>query len=251
MPIHNPKFTQLAEVTKLVSRLRVPVSPKHRKLSNPEGPEGRLKILRATLTALLKYERIEVYRSRGDEVRGYVERLISDSIRYGDCHKETMDMANYWIEEKNIIHKLFKVLVPRFESMTCSYTKFYAVPGEDPSNWAIPRSVLELRGNPFPPLVQNTVDNKLLIQNVLLDEAKKEYRAQKYAEIANKLEAESTGQKEVESSETTSTSNPVNEAKSSADNTSSSDNDYSSVVIEKSTENAKEDLNAEIPSKLK
>lgn len=51
------------------------------------------------------------------------------------------------------------------------------------------RSVIELRGNPFPPLIKSGIDNKLLIQNVLLEEAKKEFRTAKYAEIAMDLEA--------------------------------------------------------------
>lgn len=123
---------------------------------------------------------------------GYAECLISDAIRHGDTHKETMEMANYWIEDKTLVHKLFKVLAPRFQNTTTSYTRMLSAPipqatAEDTSiNF---RSVLELRGNPFPPLVQNTAHNRLLIHNVLLDEAKKEFRAQKYSEIAQQLES--------------------------------------------------------------
>uniref|UniRef100_A0A8D8V5M2 Large ribosomal subunit protein bL17m n=1 Tax=Cacopsylla melanoneura TaxID=428564 RepID=A0A8D8V5M2_9HEMI len=181
-----------AEVTKLVSRLRVPILAKHRRLRNPEGPQGRVKKIRAIVTALFKYERIEVYHYDGDEARGYAERLISDAIRHGDTHQETMEMADYWIEEKNLVHKLFKVLVPRFQNTSTSYTRSLnaPIPHATPES-SLPyfRSVIELRGNPFPPLVPNPVDNRLLIQNVLLDEAKKEYRAAKYAEIAQDLES--------------------------------------------------------------
>jgi len=45
-------------------------------MATPEGPAGRLKALRATVTALLKYERIELYYNRADEARGYAERVI-------------------------------------------------------------------------------------------------------------------------------------------------------------------------------
>lgn len=49
---------------------------KHRRLRNAEGPAGRIKKIQKTLTALLKYERLEVNYNRADETRGYVE-LVS------------------------------------------------------------------------------------------------------------------------------------------------------------------------------
>jgi large subunit ribosomal protein L17 len=64
-----------ADVTKLMSRLRIKYSPVKRRLKNIEGPEGRLKKIRKTLTALIKYERIELNYNRADETRGYVERV--------------------------------------------------------------------------------------------------------------------------------------------------------------------------------
>lgn len=64
-----------AEVTKLMSQLRVFVRPRHRNLKNPKGPEGRINKLRQTVTALVKYERIEVTTNRGHEARGYAERV--------------------------------------------------------------------------------------------------------------------------------------------------------------------------------
>ena len=50
------------------------------------------------------------------------------------------------------------------------------------------RAVLELRGNPYPPLFFSQTPEKNLLHNILLDEAKKEYRKEKYAEMAKKLE---------------------------------------------------------------
>jgi large subunit ribosomal protein L17 len=64
-----------ADVTKLMSRLRIKYKPVRRKLKNIEGPEGRLKKIQKTLTALIKYERIELNFNRADETRGYVERV--------------------------------------------------------------------------------------------------------------------------------------------------------------------------------
>lgn len=64
-----------AELSKLVSALKIAVKPKPRGFSNPEGPAGRLRKLRATVTALIKYERIELNYPRADEARGYAERV--------------------------------------------------------------------------------------------------------------------------------------------------------------------------------
>lgn len=64
-----------ADVAKLVSKLRIKVNPKYRKLSGPEGPEGRLNKLRKTVTALVKYERLELNYQRADEARQYAERV--------------------------------------------------------------------------------------------------------------------------------------------------------------------------------
>lgn len=64
-----------ADVTKLVSKLRIKVKPEHRRLRNPKGPEGRIDRLRKTVTGLIKFERIELNLSRGDEARQYAERV--------------------------------------------------------------------------------------------------------------------------------------------------------------------------------
>lgn len=42
-------------------------------------------------------------------------------------------------------------------------------------------------GNPFPPICTQRVDNRNFIHNVLLDEAKKAYRAEKYEQITKSL----------------------------------------------------------------
>ncbi|XP_050071171.1 39S ribosomal protein L17, mitochondrial [Anopheles maculipalpis] len=178
-----------AEVTKLMSQLRVAIRPRHRNLKNSDGPEGRLNKLRKTVTALVKHERIELNYQRADEARGYAERLISDAIRHGDCHKPTMEMADYWLLEKQLVHKLFKVLVPRFEEYKVSATRMYKAPKEYPG-WYRKRAVLELRGNPYPSLLSNQTNNRNLLHNVLMDEAKKDYRREKYAELAAQIGSE-------------------------------------------------------------
>jgi large subunit ribosomal protein L17 len=97
-----------------------------------------------------------------------------------------MEMADFWLLEKQLVHKLFKVLAPRYENFNVSYTKMFKAPREYPGHYR-KQAVLELRGNPYPPLFYDASQNRNLIHNVLLDEARKQYRKEKYAEIADKL----------------------------------------------------------------
>ncbi|XP_011637734.1 39S ribosomal protein L17, mitochondrial [Pogonomyrmex barbatus] len=174
-----------ANVEKLVSKLKYNVKPR-RQFKNPDGPEGRLHKLRKTLTALIKYERLELNYPKADETRGYVDQLIFEAIRHGPTHKETMDMANFWIIEKQLIHKLFKVLVPRYQNYTTSFTKLHKAPNVYPIGH-YQRAILELRGNIYPKLEQFNPYERNLLHNILLDAAKKEYRMEKYKEIADNI----------------------------------------------------------------
>lgn len=64
-----------ASVNNLVSQLKFKIQPVARKLRNVDGPAGRIRKIQKTLTALIKYERIELYYNRADEVRGYADRV--------------------------------------------------------------------------------------------------------------------------------------------------------------------------------
>lgn len=64
-----------AEVAKLMSQLRVAIPARPRRLKGYDGPEGRLRKLRKTVTALFKHERIELNFDRAHEARGYAERV--------------------------------------------------------------------------------------------------------------------------------------------------------------------------------
>ena len=74
-PYPTRPVLRYAELSKVVSRLKIPVHWHVKKLRNPQGPEGRLIKLRQTVTALFKYERIELSYYRADEARGYAERV--------------------------------------------------------------------------------------------------------------------------------------------------------------------------------
>ncbi|XP_042865074.1 39S ribosomal protein L17, mitochondrial-like [Penaeus japonicus] len=169
-----------AEIRKLIPALRVAIQPKHRKFGNPKGPEGRLLKMRATVTDLVKNERIELNYNRADEARGYAERLIAEAIKYGDCHRPTMEMASYWLEEKQLVHKLFKVLVPRLKDTRESYTRIHKAPNVYPGPF-LEKAVLELRGNPFPPLEEKNKSTRNWLHNILLEEARRERTQKKHA----------------------------------------------------------------------
>ena len=52
--------------------------------------------------------------------------------QYSFRHVGTMEMADYWILEKDLIPKLFKVIVPRFKNSYGPYTQFFKLPIEYP-----------------------------------------------------------------------------------------------------------------------
>ncbi|KRZ13051.1 39S ribosomal protein L17, mitochondrial [Trichinella zimbabwensis] len=187
--------------------IKVPVSKEKIKLGHKfvKTGEGRCYILRAALTSLFRDERIELSKYTALAVRPYAERvsrmfvvrdlvflesailelkLIQLAIEYGDCHKPTMETCDYWIEEKELIHKLFKDLVPRFENCKSSYTLLHRLPDKyeklDNNTWKFTAPfILELKGNPYPPVLerQHLHENSLL--NVLLREAGKKFYSER------------------------------------------------------------------------
>ena len=118
--------------------------------------------------------------------------LCQEAVTHGDQHIPTMELANWWLTDKSLVHKLFKVLAPRLKDCTSSYTRVLTapmiyVPEGGPHQNGSRRVVVELRGNPFPPLnYSNSQPNKGLIHNVLLSEARREARLKKEYDL-NKL----------------------------------------------------------------
>ncbi|KAJ8005253.1 hypothetical protein DPEC_G00144720 [Dallia pectoralis] len=130
------------------------------------NPESRIHMLRNILTGLVKHERIETTEARADEVRFYAEKLI-DYAKKGDTDTKAMKMANFWLTEKDLIPKLFKVLAPRFEAQAESYTRLARIPRRENLDKAA-MAVLEYKGNPFPPLQKAKRENELTLINQLL-----------------------------------------------------------------------------------
>ena len=105
--------------------------------------------------------------------------MIQQAIQNGDRHQETMDVADYWLLEKDLIPKLFQVLAPRYQNYSTSFTKIYRMPPTYPGLDA-PQAVLELRGNPWPPMVTGSIESdrrkKHFLPNILLDAARLDFQ---------------------------------------------------------------------------
>lgn len=144
------------------------------------GPESRIHMLRNILTGLVRHERIETTYGRSDEVRFYAEKLI-DYAKRGDTDEKAMKMASFWLTEKDLIPKLFKVLAPRFETQTNGYTRMARLPNRNNLDRA-KMAVLEYKGNPFPPLYPVKKENELTLINQLL----KGYREDMAQQVAAK-----------------------------------------------------------------
>ncbi|XP_035528812.1 39S ribosomal protein L17, mitochondrial [Morone saxatilis] len=144
------------------------------------GPHSRINMLRNILTGLVRHERIETTWVRADEVRFYAEKLI-DYAKKGDTDEKAMKMADFWLTEKDLVPKLFKVLAPRFEPHSNSYTRMERIPNRQNLDRA-KMAVLEYKGNPFPPLCSVKKDNELTLINQLL----KGYREEREQQLAAK-----------------------------------------------------------------
>ncbi|XP_074668236.1 large ribosomal subunit protein bL17m [Strix aluco] len=149
-------------------RLSVVAAISHGRMYRPLGlgPRSRLDLLRNLVTALVRHERIEAPWARADEMRGYAERLI-EYAKLGDTNERAMRMANFWLTEKDLIHKLFKVLAPRFQPHPGSYTRLLQIPNRDSLDRA-KMAVIELKGNPYPPLIRPQRNTEKTLLNQLL-----------------------------------------------------------------------------------
>lgn len=158
-------------------RLTLPMLISHGRVARKMGlgSQSRINMLRNILTGLVRHERIETTQARADEVRFYAEKLI-DYGKRGDTDEKAMKMASFWLTEKDLVPKLFKVLAPRFEAQSDRYTRMARIPNRQNLDRA-KMAVLEYKGNPFPPLYPVKKENELTLINQLL-KGYREERAQ-------------------------------------------------------------------------
>ncbi|XP_059143350.1 large ribosomal subunit protein bL17m-like [Physella acuta] len=159
-------------------RFRHYETPRKLALYPGAGQPGRIRRLKELVSGLIRYERVEPLWSHADEARQYIERLIYLAVKNGDQHKETMDIANFWLEEKDLVHKLFKVLVPRYKGYKTCVTDLHKLATRYPGSGAA-LGVLELRGNPYPPIIPHQRDMRYTLSNMLLSAARHDFYAAK------------------------------------------------------------------------
>jgi large subunit ribosomal protein L17 len=78
-----------------------------------------------------------------------------------------MEMVDYWLLEKDLIPKLFKVIVPRFQNKTGPYTEVFKLPVSYPGRGR-QNIVMELKGNPYPPVVTESRNYNRSLTNILI-----------------------------------------------------------------------------------
>jgi len=80
----------------------------------------RKAILQGLATALLTHERIKTTEPKAKEVRSLIDKLIGWGKR-GDVHARRLAMAE--LKDKELVHKLFDDIAPRFEGREGGYTR--------------------------------------------------------------------------------------------------------------------------------
>ncbi len=86
-------------------------------------------------------------------------------------------MADYWILEKDLLHKLFKVIVPRYENKLGPYTLVHKLPVEYPGP-GYKNICMELKDNPFPPIKtpESYWNFSNSLTNILIGALKNDYK---------------------------------------------------------------------------
>lgn len=85
-----------------------------------------------------------------------------------------------------MIHKLFKVLVPRYLNYTTSLTSMRLLPAVDidwnnleSRKYVKQRVIIELKGNPYPKIDQDEMQSNTFLHNILLSYAAKDFNKKK------------------------------------------------------------------------
>jgi large subunit ribosomal protein L17 len=77
-------------------------------------------MLRSLAIALFTNERIKTTEARAKEVRSLVDKIITWGKK-GDVHSRRLAMAE--IGDKELVHKIFADIAPRFEGRDGGYTR--------------------------------------------------------------------------------------------------------------------------------
>ncbi|VEL09118.1 unnamed protein product [Protopolystoma xenopodis] len=169
------------------TRIRFHVPRKPLRLRGSEGvgggPEGRLSQLRRCVSALVREERLELPWKVACETRQYAERLmqlvvIASHESGGHCllprHLQLpttnelentdadhivdtaiLELMEFWLMEPSLMQKMIYVLLPRYFHYNRAYTSLFRLirpHHSDDRVFCQEHGVLELHGNPWPPI---------------------------------------------------------------------------------------------------
>ena len=117
------------------------------------------------------------------KMQSFLNSYIHSFFNYR--HEGMMEMADYWLLEKDLVSKLFQVIVPRYENKMGPYTLVHKLttvyPGRGQKN-----IVMELKNNPLPPIKNESArDFSGSLTNVLVRALKQEYKFKKTIENPN------------------------------------------------------------------
>ena len=106
----------------------------------------------------------------------YVNILITLNTRFFR-HEGMMEMADYWLLEKDLVPKLFQVIVPRYANQVGPYTLIHKLPVKYPGN-GVKHIVMELKNNQLPPVraANSYRDQSNSLTNVLINAMRTDYR---------------------------------------------------------------------------
>lgn len=137
------------------------------------SPSKRLVMLRFMVMGLIKHERIEGTFFKLSEAQKYADQIINIA-KTGPSNKYCNDMVKFWTNgDEEASSKLFNVLVPRYSQHKNKFSRLAILPSwySQQMDKQIRMAVLELKGNPLPPLPRKE-NSPHTLQNVLIASAK-------------------------------------------------------------------------------
>lgn len=150
-------------------------------VSDGKSCAEHINILRHCITALLRYETLQMLCDLAVQVQVYVERLILEALRNGRGHGPTKKFLHFWIIQNDLVHKIFATFVTRYERFPQPYTRLHFASPRPPGPACGSVVVLELKGGPhsllFAPMPALDMGSSSV--SLLLSEAKRQYYARK------------------------------------------------------------------------
>jgi len=99
---------------------------------------------RNMVTSLLKHNRIKTTDAKAKELRRWADKIIGLAKR-GDLHARRQALS--FIQEKNVVHKLFAEARERFSETNCGYTRLVKLGWR--SGDAAPMTLVEIIAPPI------------------------------------------------------------------------------------------------------